>query len=395
MAVTMTAELADCFATKREGVASVLDAFKTAFPGIEPWVYGIDGPFSPSAEARQRPFRVAAANWMASATLVARTCPDAIFIDVGSTTTDIIPIVGGRVVARGRTDPARLRSGELVYTGALRTPVCAMVRSVPLRGRRCRVAAEHFAIAADVHLWLGQIDERDYTCETPDGRGRSRPEAARAWRGWCARIWRCLASDGITAIADHVARAQVRHIAAGIRQVMRRLGAAVPAHAVVAGQGTFIAAAAAADAGLEVRDLADSIGAGAARSAPAAAVAYLLAEHLSSVSLGGALAGYVKTRYLYSMGSRLVNVRLDAERLRKAQTLRERGVALSDVVREAIDERFAALRRSERGPTSRQSSDRIFEQYPDPPDLPPRDYDVHDRRAARPAIRRKLRRTRP
>jgi hypothetical protein len=91
------------------------------------------------------------------------------------------------------------------------------------------------------------------------------------------------------------------------------------------------------------------------------------------------------------MGSRLVNVRLDADRLRKAQTLRARGVALSDVVREAIDERYAALWQSETRPDARSIIRRIFEQYPDPPDLPPRDYDVHDRRAARVAILRKLR----
>jgi hypothetical protein len=103
----------------------------------------------------------------------------------------------------------------------------------------------------------------------------------------------------------------------------------------------------------------------------------------------------VKTRYLYSMSSRLVNVRLDAERLRKAQTLRERGVALSDVVREAIDERFAELRRRESQPDVRTIIRRIFEQYPDPSDLPSRDYDVHDRRAARAAIRRKIRSVRP
>ena len=95
------------------------------------------------------------------------------------------------------------------------------------------------------------------------------------------------------------------------------------------------------------------------------------------------------------MSSRLVNVRLDADRLRKAQTLRERGVALSDVLREAIDERFAALRRSESEPDVRAIMTRIFEQYPDPPDLPPRDYDVYDRRVARSAILRKLRSVRP
>jgi len=91
------------------------------------------------------------------------------------------------------------------------------------------------------------------------------------------------------------------------------------------------------------------------------------------------------------MSSRLINVRLDTDRLRKAQTLRARGVALSEVVREAIDERFAALRRSECPLDVRAIVRRIFEQYPDPPGLPPRDYDVYDRRAARVAILRKLR----
>src|SRR5437667_193240 len=278
MAVTMTAELADCFTTKREGVAFVLDAFQTAFPAIDPWVYGVDGRFRSAAAARKQPLEVAAANWMATATIVSLSIPDALLLDVGSTTADVIPIVAGRVAARGRTDPARLRTGELVYTGALRTPVCAIVRSVPLCGRQCRVAAELFAVAADVHLWLGRIAESDYTCDTPDGRGRSRPEAgARLARMVCADL-EMLGDGDITAIAEHVAQAQVRRIAEGIRQVMRRLGAACPCVAVLAGQGTFLAGAAAEQAGLVTRDMANDIGFAAARAAPAAAVAYLLAE---------------------------------------------------------------------------------------------------------------------
>jgi probable H4MPT-linked C1 transfer pathway protein len=277
MAVTMTAELADCFATKRAGVLFVLDAFRAAFPDVEPWIYGIDGRFRSDAMARRRPHRVAAANWRASATFVARTFPDALFIDVGSTTTDIIPIVAGRVAVRGHTDSARLRSGELVYTGALRTPVCAVVRSVPLRGRPCRVAAEHFAVAADGHLWLGSIGEEQYTCETPDGRGRSRPEAAaRLARMVCADM-ELLRPDDITAIAAHVARAQMRQIASAIRQVRRRLGPSCPRMAVLAGQGAFLAQSAATTAGLSTCDMADYVGLAAARAAPAAAVAYLLA----------------------------------------------------------------------------------------------------------------------
>jgi hypothetical protein len=95
------------------------------------------------------------------------------------------------------------------------------------------------------------------------------------------------------------------------------------------------------------------------------------------------------------MTSRLVNVRLDPERLRKAQALRKRGVALSDVVREAIDERYADVERREAPLDARTLIRRIFEEHPDPVDLPPRDYDVHDRRAARRATVRKLRSARP
>src|SRR4030095_13896820 len=207
MAVTMTAELADCFATKRDGVEFVLAAFRAAFPTTDVRVYGLDGRFRSVDDARQQPHDVAAANWMASATLVARTHPDALFIDVGSTTSDIIPLVAGRVAAVGRSDPERLCAGELVYTGCLRTPVCAVVRSLPLAGSRCRVAAEHFAIAADVHRWLGRLAENDYTCDTPDGRGRSRSEAgARLARMVCADS-ETLTDRDLNAIANPVARA--------------------------------------------------------------------------------------------------------------------------------------------------------------------------------------------
>jgi probable H4MPT-linked C1 transfer pathway protein len=278
MAVTMTAELADCFATKREGVRFVLDAFQAAFPDAGTFVFGTDGHFRSLEAARDQPESIAAANWLAGAMLVARWFPDAVLLDVGSTTTDIIPIAGGRIAACGRTDTERLRSGALVYTGALRTPVAAIVRSVRLGGGTCRVAAEHFAIAADVHLWLGHIDERDYSCETPDGRGRSRAEAAaRLARVVCADLER-LSDDDITAIARSVERKQVHQVAAAIRRISRQFLPPGPHAAVIAGSGGFLARAAAGHAGLSVHDLAAALGSAASRAAPAAAVACLLLD---------------------------------------------------------------------------------------------------------------------
>jgi probable H4MPT-linked C1 transfer pathway protein len=276
MALTMTAELADCFGTKREGVAFVLDSMAAAFPAAAVSVFDVDGRFRSPAEAREMPLLVAAANWMASATLVARDYPESIFLDAGSTTTDIIPIAGGTVAACGRTDPDRLLSGELVYTGALRTPICAIVQALPLRGHPCRVAAEHFAIAADAHRWLDHIDEADYTCDTADGRGRSRSEsAARLARMVCADC-EMLDEEDVTAIAEYVVHAQVAQIGDALSQVLATLAPSDRRVAVLAGQGRFLARAAVQHVGLPAIDIATALGSSAARHTAAAAVAYLL-----------------------------------------------------------------------------------------------------------------------
>ncbi|MBX6364752.1 MAG: H4MPT-linked C1 transfer pathway protein [Gemmatimonadetes bacterium] len=280
MAVTMTAELADCFETKRAGVRAVLEAVWRAFPDRPAWIFGTDGRFRALESTWRARAGAAAANWLAAATWAARRHPDALLLDVGSTTTDVVPIVGGRVAARGRTDIERLAAGELVYTGVLRTPVCAIVRRVRLRGGWCRVAAEHFAIAADAHRWLGRIGAAEYTCETPDGRGTSRRECAgRLARMVCGDLESVSAAE-VTSIARQVVDEQRRQIAAAIRQVVRRLGAAAPRVALTAGCGHALAAEAARDAGLEPVALTGAWGAGAT-TAPALAVACLLAERLA------------------------------------------------------------------------------------------------------------------
>ena len=272
-AVTMTAELSQLFRTKREGVGFVLDAVLAAFPNAPVRVWSVDGRWRTPAEARQEPLAVAAANWAATASLVARTHPDCLLIDVGSTTTDIIPIVAGTPGAIGRTDPERLRAGELVYTGALRTPVEAIAAAVPLDGAPTGVAAEGFALAGDVHVWRGVLGPADYTVPTPDGRPATRDFAGeRLARSVCADR-EMLDEARIDLIADAFSDAQVTRIVEGVARVQARhpaLGCVV-----VAGLGTFLAVQAARRAGLSVVHLSERLGA-AARHAPAAAVALLL-----------------------------------------------------------------------------------------------------------------------
>jgi (4-(4-[2-(gamma-L-glutamylamino)ethyl]phenoxymethyl)furan-2-yl)methanamine synthase len=271
VALTMTAELSDEFRTKREGVGFVLDAVEDAVPGpvmaltTAGELVGLD-------EARARPLDVAAANWVASGLAVAARHPDALMLDVGSTTADVIPIAGGRVAATGRTDLDRLLAGELVYTGALRTNLAAIAPRVPVRGGWCPVASELFAVSGDVHLIRGSLAPEAYTCPTPDGRPASVEHAReRVARLVCADAEQ-LAPGEIEAIAAYLAAEQVGAIEAAARQLSTRMHDwAVPV--VALGTGAFLARAVAERLGRPVLEMPWS--AEEATVAPAAALAEL------------------------------------------------------------------------------------------------------------------------
>ncbi|HZM91810.1 MAG TPA: hydantoinase/oxoprolinase family protein [Vicinamibacterales bacterium] len=273
-AVTMTAELSQIFRTKREGVRFVLDAMESAFPSAAIRVYTVDGHFVAPPAARERPLLVAAANWAATARAVAVHHLDALLVDIGTTTTDLVPIVSGQVVAIGHTDPERLTSGELLYTGALRTPTEAIAHYVPLGDALAGVSAEGFALAGDVHVWRGDLDSSDYLCSTPDGRPKTREFAGeRLARVVCADR-EMLDEAAITRLADALARAQVRTIQASIQRVIAPHPSICVA--VVTGLGAFLGEAAARAANLEVVPLSRELGEAGARCAPAVAVALLL-----------------------------------------------------------------------------------------------------------------------
>jgi probable H4MPT-linked C1 transfer pathway protein len=278
VAVTMTAELSDVFRTKREGVGFVLDAVEIVSQAPVR-VFTTAGEFVDTTTARARPLDAAASNWVATAMLVGRFVPEALLVDIGSTTTDVIPVVGGRVAALGRTDPERLLAGELVYTGALRTNVAAIVRRVPLRCGECPVASELFAVSGDVHVLLGSLSPADYTCPTPDGRPPTAEFAAE-------RLARVVCADGdmlgaeeIRAIATAIADAQIEEIAAAIGRVARRLPRPAPP-VIATGVGGFLARRAAARVGLPVEDLADILAIDVGTVAPAVAVAWLLLDRV-------------------------------------------------------------------------------------------------------------------
>ncbi len=175
---------------------------------------------------------------------------DAILIDVGTTTTDIIPITSKRVVSIGRTDPDRLLSGELLYVGAVRTPVEAIVHYVPFRDGLAGVSAESFALSGDIHVWRGDLSPEGYTAPTPDSRPTTRDFAGERIARVVCGDRELLDDSDIDRIAAFVADAMIARIAASITRVRKRHPNLETA--VIAGHGAFLARAAARRAGLHI-----------------------------------------------------------------------------------------------------------------------------------------------
>jgi (4-(4-[2-(gamma-L-glutamylamino)ethyl]phenoxymethyl)furan-2-yl)methanamine synthase len=172
-AFTMTGELSDIFPSREAGVATLLDRIAQHFPGSGKLIYAGRAGFVGIDEAARMAVDVASANWHATATLVAGNIGDALFVDMGSTTTDIIAVREGRVCNTGYTDAERLASGELVYTGFTRTFLFGVTASAPVRGRLTPLMNEYFASMADAHRILEVLDEADDKHPAADGKEKT------------------------------------------------------------------------------------------------------------------------------------------------------------------------------------------------------------------------------
>ncbi|WP_410507129.1 hydantoinase/oxoprolinase family protein [Methanosarcina hadiensis] len=274
VAVVMTGELADCFEDKEQGIRFIKETVDSAFGPEKVSYINSQGRF----QAETDPLReLAAANWAASARLIGKEFGDCLFVDVGSTTSDIIPIISGEHRA-GFTDFERLLRSELVYAGTLRTNLAALLEKVNLEKGICRTSSELFATTADAYLILGKIDEGMYTCETADGAGRSRIESMRrVARLVCADLSE-IGEQEICKIAEQVKERQVSTLAEAISEVAKRNGLN---KVVAAGLGEFLIIEAAERLGFECVSVAGHWGEEISKVFPAYAAACLLEAETS------------------------------------------------------------------------------------------------------------------
>lgn len=234
-AVTMTGELCDVFATRKEGVTTLAATMTRLLSPRRVVFYAARSGFVGGGETANAAGSIASANWHASAALAAMRVPFALLVDAGSTTTDIVPIADGKPANIGFTDAERLRHGELVYTGIARSFLMAGPKLLPFEGSWTSLMNEWFATIADVHRILGQLPESADMMETPDGREKTKAASR-------ARLARMIGRDAAEAdeaawerLAQFFAEAQLRELFDAAALVLSR--GLLPSDAPVIGAG--------------------------------------------------------------------------------------------------------------------------------------------------------------
>lgn len=287
-AVTMTGELTDCFSDRADGVAQLTAWAARNLTGTVA-IYGGRAGFLGAQAAPGAAADIASANWHATAALVGRHCAAALLVDIGSTTADLIPIVDGRPAAAGYSDAERLETGELVYTGVVRTPLLSLSDHAPFKGRRTALMAEVFATSADIYRLTGDLSDGADQQDSADLKGKSTPESETRLARMIGRDHAEGSAGEWRALAGHFAERQLRTLHDAAALLLSRADMPTDAPLVVCGAGRFLAERLARRLGRDAVALTDLIAAHlpadgtewASTCGPAVAVALLGSESLA------------------------------------------------------------------------------------------------------------------
>ena len=223
--ITMTAELSDAFPNRLTGVEIIASLMARLTSADDVFFYTSKSEFVSFSCVKQYAPLIASANWRISGDAIAQKMSSALLIDMGSTTTDLIPIRDNELVVQGKDDASRLAHGELVYVGFSRGAPQAYVQSAPIRGRWTPLVNEAFATMADVRRILYDLPEGDCRGDlAPSADGRPKTRAASHAR--LARLAGCdmaeFNENDMWAFASYLARAQQRQIEEQIALLMSR-----------------------------------------------------------------------------------------------------------------------------------------------------------------------------
>ncbi len=277
--ITLTAELVDRYRDRRQGMHELSAILRSRFPGNTVF-YTPQGMLSWRG-VEQNPEQAMSANWHATATLAAEWCEQGILLDIGSTSSDLTALVDGKPAPAAFTDQARLRCGELVYSGVVRTPVMALCQRVPFAGHWQSLANEHFATTADIHRVAGGLDEADDQQASADGSGKSETDSMRRLARMLGQDYSTDASPALRELAHYLSCRQLTQLEQALALLLSRRPAIAESSLLGTGCGRFLAARLATLRGFTYHDLAQLAGVPEAqhsavnRCAAAFAVAWL------------------------------------------------------------------------------------------------------------------------
>lgn len=237
-AVTMTGELVDLFPNRHTGVTEIAQLCAQLL-GQQVTFYAAQSGFVVLAEVTKHAVDIASTNWHASAKCVAQSLPHALFVDIGSTTTDLICIANGQISTTALTDAERLQSGELLYTGVVRTPLMALAKTIQFNEQNQYVAAEYFATTGDVYRLTDELSADSYSGDTADGGPKTQAAcAARLARmvGWDAEK---ASIDTWLTLAQTYKKIQLNDITMAIMHQLKSMQQDAPP-IVFAGAGAFL-----------------------------------------------------------------------------------------------------------------------------------------------------------
>jgi len=289
-AVTMTAELVDLFEDREQGVEAILRQIKHSMNPEQLWIFCGRNGLLAAGQVQQAHYQLlASANWLATAMLVAISLRAGLVIDIGSTTTDIIAIENHQIVSAAVCDYDRLLSGELVYTGVVRTPVMAVSRHGLFQNNRVPLMAEYFATMADVYRITKELPDCTDQDETADGRSKTLQASARRLARMIGLDLQSAPMNDWTTLATSLRADQLGIIRQAVNKVLSTLSEPVST-IVGAGVGRFLGKDLAMQRGLDYRDFTGYLSCNPralhltdiSDHAPAVAVACLLREQISS-----------------------------------------------------------------------------------------------------------------
>ncbi len=239
-AVTMTGELVDLFPDRNSGVKALIDTMDQRFSDSKLRIYAGSAGFLKPETAIKQAQQVASANWLATASWVANRLPEGLLLDVGSTTTDLIPFADKQVLTCDYSDHQRLVSQALIYTGVARTPLMAITDKVPFAGEWVYLMAEHFATSADIYRLNGDLPEAADLLPSADNGEKSVAGSARRLARMLGLDADATDMDGWRKVSQYMAEQQLRSLADACERILSRPGLSATAPLVGAGVGRFL-----------------------------------------------------------------------------------------------------------------------------------------------------------